>query len=165
MDCVRDAAEAADIPMACLAIAWVLHNPSVAAAIVGASRPEQLRESAAAADLAVPTDLLQLAADTLAPFASTSGGAWRAQAATSSKLAFPHSTAAVHMASTQARECRIPRGSRGSGTRPKHSGRFPPRAARSAAARDASSARVSLAAPDTGMRNSGEGNGTPWTGQ
>ena len=25
-DCVRDAAEAADIPMACMAIAWVLHN-------------------------------------------------------------------------------------------------------------------------------------------
>ena len=31
-----------------LAIAWVLREPNVAAAIVGASRPEQLRENATA---------------------------------------------------------------------------------------------------------------------
>ncbi len=40
---------------------------------------------------------------------------------------------------TQASECRIPRRSRGSGTATKHSSRFPPDAALSAAARAASS--------------------------
>jgi aryl-alcohol dehydrogenase-like predicted oxidoreductase len=35
-------------PMAQLALALILHEPSVASAIVGASRPEQLRDNAAA---------------------------------------------------------------------------------------------------------------------
>jgi 1-deoxyxylulose-5-phosphate synthase len=34
-----------------LALAWVLHNPNVASAIVGASRPEQIVENAAASDV------------------------------------------------------------------------------------------------------------------
>lgn len=34
--------------MAQLALALILHEPSVASAIVGASRPEQLRDNAAA---------------------------------------------------------------------------------------------------------------------
>jgi aryl-alcohol dehydrogenase-like predicted oxidoreductase len=34
-----------------LALAWVLREENVAAAIVGASRPEQVRENAAAADI------------------------------------------------------------------------------------------------------------------
>lgn len=36
------------ITMAQLALAWVLHEPNVGAAIVGASRPDQLRDNAAA---------------------------------------------------------------------------------------------------------------------
>jgi aryl-alcohol dehydrogenase-like predicted oxidoreductase len=36
---------------ATLALAWVLANPAITAPLVGASRPEQLRASAAAADL------------------------------------------------------------------------------------------------------------------
>jgi aryl-alcohol dehydrogenase-like predicted oxidoreductase len=31
-----------------LAVAWVLQNPNVSAAVIGASRPEQVRENAAA---------------------------------------------------------------------------------------------------------------------
>lgn len=42
------AAEAGLTP-AQLAVAWVLHNPTVSAAIVGASRPEQVKDNAAAA--------------------------------------------------------------------------------------------------------------------
>jgi aryl-alcohol dehydrogenase-like predicted oxidoreductase len=45
---LRPIAEGLGITMAQLALAWVLHEPNVASAIVGASRPEQLRDNAAA---------------------------------------------------------------------------------------------------------------------
>jgi aryl-alcohol dehydrogenase-like predicted oxidoreductase len=43
-----------------LAVAWVLNRPHVTAAIVGASRPEQLAETAAAADLELDARTLEL---------------------------------------------------------------------------------------------------------
>ena len=43
--------------MSQFALAWVLRKPNVASAIVGASRPGQLAENAAAADLAIDPDL------------------------------------------------------------------------------------------------------------
>src|SRR3954465_1418637 len=39
---LRPVAEEAGLTMAQLAVAWVLRNPNVAAAIIGASRPEQV---------------------------------------------------------------------------------------------------------------------------
>jgi len=39
------------------ALAWVLREPNVASAIIGASRPEQVRENAAASDVIVDTQL------------------------------------------------------------------------------------------------------------
>jgi aryl-alcohol dehydrogenase-like predicted oxidoreductase len=47
----------AGLSMAQLAVGWVLSNPNVASAIVGASRPEQVRDNAAAT--ALPDDLKQ----------------------------------------------------------------------------------------------------------
>jgi aryl-alcohol dehydrogenase-like predicted oxidoreductase len=44
--------------MSQLAIAWVLSNPNVSAAIVGASRPEQITENAKAAGVTLPEDVL-----------------------------------------------------------------------------------------------------------
>jgi aryl-alcohol dehydrogenase-like predicted oxidoreductase len=41
-------AEEAGLSLAQLAVAWVLNNPNVSSAIVGASRPEQVRDNAAA---------------------------------------------------------------------------------------------------------------------
>ncbi|MCU1442551.1 MAG: potassium channel subunit beta, partial [Cryobacterium sp.] len=41
-------AEEAGLTMAQLAIAWVLQNPNVASAIIGASRPEQVADNVAA---------------------------------------------------------------------------------------------------------------------
>jgi aryl-alcohol dehydrogenase-like predicted oxidoreductase len=41
-------ADGLGITTAQLALAWILHEPNVASAIVGASRPEQLRDNAAA---------------------------------------------------------------------------------------------------------------------
>jgi len=43
------------------ALAWVLREPNVASAIVGASRPAQLDENAAAADLVIDPDLFRQA--------------------------------------------------------------------------------------------------------
>jgi aryl-alcohol dehydrogenase-like predicted oxidoreductase len=44
--------------MAQLAVAWVLQNPNVAGAIVGASRPEQVDSNAAAAGVRLDADVL-----------------------------------------------------------------------------------------------------------
>jgi aryl-alcohol dehydrogenase-like predicted oxidoreductase len=40
-----------------LAIAWVLQNPNVSAAIVGASRPEQLADNAAASGVTLDDEI------------------------------------------------------------------------------------------------------------
>jgi 1-deoxyxylulose-5-phosphate synthase len=57
---LRPIAEGAGITMAQLALAWVLRQPNVASAIVGASRPEQVRANASAS--AVTLDAQTLAA-------------------------------------------------------------------------------------------------------
>lgn len=44
--------------LAQLALAWVLHNPNVASAVVGASRPEQLADTAAASGIDLPDDVV-----------------------------------------------------------------------------------------------------------
>ena len=46
------------VTMAQLAVAWVLANENVAAAIVGASRPEQVSENVKAVGVRIPADLL-----------------------------------------------------------------------------------------------------------
>ncbi len=46
------------ITMAQLAVAWVLQNPNVAGAIVGASRPEQVSTNAEAAGITLDTSVL-----------------------------------------------------------------------------------------------------------
>jgi aryl-alcohol dehydrogenase-like predicted oxidoreductase len=48
VDRLRPIAEGLGITMAQLALAWVLREPNVASAIIGASRPEQVEENAAA---------------------------------------------------------------------------------------------------------------------
>jgi aryl-alcohol dehydrogenase-like predicted oxidoreductase len=47
-----------DLSMAQLAVAWVLQNPNVAAAIIGASRPEQVAENVKASGVVIPTELM-----------------------------------------------------------------------------------------------------------
>ena len=51
---LRAVAEAAGLTMVQLALAWVLRQRNVASAIIGASRPEQVRANASAAHLAEP---------------------------------------------------------------------------------------------------------------
>jgi aryl-alcohol dehydrogenase-like predicted oxidoreductase len=47
------------LSMAQLAVAWVLQNDNVAAALVGASRPEQVVENVKAAGVTIPDDVLK----------------------------------------------------------------------------------------------------------
>ena len=62
---LRPVAEAAGLTMTQLALAWVLREENVAAAIVGASRPEQVRENAGAAGVRLSSDTLAAVEDAL----------------------------------------------------------------------------------------------------
>lgn len=54
---LRPLADKLGVTMTQLALAWVLRNKNVAAAIVGCSRPEQLDENAGASGVAIPEDM------------------------------------------------------------------------------------------------------------
>jgi len=55
---LKPIAEDAGLSMAQLGVAWVLANDNVAAAIIGASRPEQVKENVAAAGVRLEPELL-----------------------------------------------------------------------------------------------------------
>ncbi|MFG6196686.1 aldo/keto reductase family protein [Nonomuraea sp. JJY05] len=55
------------LSMAQLAVAWVLQNPNVSSAIVGASRPEQVRDNVKAAGVKLEADVLKRIDDVLGP--------------------------------------------------------------------------------------------------
>jgi aryl-alcohol dehydrogenase-like predicted oxidoreductase len=52
-------ADGLGITMAQLALAWVLRRPEVASAIIGASRPEQVEDNAAASGIELDDDTLR----------------------------------------------------------------------------------------------------------
>lgn len=61
VDAVSKVAAGRGCSMAQVALAWVLSNPVVAAPIVGATRPEQLEDAAAAVDVTLtPEDQTEL---------------------------------------------------------------------------------------------------------
>ena len=60
-DAVQAVAEARGIPMAQVALAWVLHNPVVVAPIVGPTKPHHLADAVAALDVTLtPGELTSL---------------------------------------------------------------------------------------------------------
>ena len=61
MQKLKPLAQQAGCTLAQFALAWVLREPNVASAIVGASRPEQLQENAAASGLVVDPGLFRQA--------------------------------------------------------------------------------------------------------
>ena len=63
---LKPIAEAAGITMVQLALAWILRRDEVAAAIVGASRPEQVHQNAAASEVELSPDTLAAIDDALA---------------------------------------------------------------------------------------------------
>jgi 1-deoxyxylulose-5-phosphate synthase len=56
---LRPVAEGLGVTMSQLALAWILREPNVASAIVGASRPEQLRDNAGASGIELDEDTRQ----------------------------------------------------------------------------------------------------------
>ena len=55
----RPCADGLDLTMAQLAVAWVLQNSNVSAAIMGASRPEQVMDNAKASGVEIPADAMK----------------------------------------------------------------------------------------------------------
>jgi aryl-alcohol dehydrogenase-like predicted oxidoreductase len=55
---LRPIADDLGLSMAQLAVAWVLQNENVAAAIIGASRPEQVHDNAKAAGVKLDADVM-----------------------------------------------------------------------------------------------------------
>ena len=55
---LRPIADELELTMAQLAVAWVLQNPNVACAIIGASTPRQIKENAAAAGVVLSPEVL-----------------------------------------------------------------------------------------------------------
>lgn len=68
---LRPLADEAGLSLAQLAIAWVLQNPNVSAAIVGASRPEQVTENVKASGVKLDADLMARIEEITAPVAVT----------------------------------------------------------------------------------------------
>jgi aryl-alcohol dehydrogenase-like predicted oxidoreductase len=67
-------AEQAGLTMAQLAVAWVLQNPNVSAAIVGATRPEQLEDNVKASGVKLDAGLLKAIDEVLDPIAERDPG-------------------------------------------------------------------------------------------
>jgi aryl-alcohol dehydrogenase-like predicted oxidoreductase len=63
---LRPLTDEAGLTMPQFALAWVLREPNVASAIIGASRPEQVRENAAASGVVVDTALFERAEQIIA---------------------------------------------------------------------------------------------------
>ena len=63
---LKPIAAEAGLTLGQFALAWVLREPNVASAIVGASRPSQLDDNAAAADLTIDPALFRQAEEIVA---------------------------------------------------------------------------------------------------
>jgi 1-deoxyxylulose-5-phosphate synthase len=57
VDALKALSNEAGMSMATMAVSWVLSNPAITAPIIGASRPEQLADSVAAAEKPLPAEL------------------------------------------------------------------------------------------------------------
>ncbi|MEZ5115482.1 MAG: aldo/keto reductase family protein [Candidatus Nanopelagicales bacterium] len=67
VELLRPIAADLDLTMSQLAVAWVLQNPNVSAAIIGASRPEQVTENVRAAGVSLPPEALAAIDEALDP--------------------------------------------------------------------------------------------------
>jgi aryl-alcohol dehydrogenase-like predicted oxidoreductase len=58
VDAFTQIAHDAGLKPATLAVAWVMHNPAITAPIIGASRPDQLDDTLAAAEVKLEAGVL-----------------------------------------------------------------------------------------------------------
>jgi aryl-alcohol dehydrogenase-like predicted oxidoreductase len=71
---LKPVADDAGLTMAQLAVAWVLQNKNVAAALVGASRPEQVGENVKAAGVTLEPELMKRIDEALGDVVETDPG-------------------------------------------------------------------------------------------
>jgi aryl-alcohol dehydrogenase-like predicted oxidoreductase len=71
---LKPLAEQAGLTMAQLSVAWVLQNPNVSSAIVGATRPEQLQDTVKAVGVKLDSDLLKEIDEVLDPIVQRDPG-------------------------------------------------------------------------------------------
>jgi len=64
---LKPIADDAGMPLPTMSLAWVLQNPNVSAAIIGASRPEQVVANAAAAGVRLDADIMKRIDEVLDP--------------------------------------------------------------------------------------------------
>ncbi len=64
---LKPVADGVGLSLAQLAVAWVLQNPNVASAIIGASRPEQVKENVKAAGVKLSGDVMRRIDELLGP--------------------------------------------------------------------------------------------------
>ena len=64
---LKPVAEGVGLSLAQLAVAWVLQNPNVASAIIGASRPEQVKENVKAAGMKLSPEVMRRIDEILEP--------------------------------------------------------------------------------------------------
>lgn len=65
---LKPIAQELGLTMAQLGLAWVLQNPNVSSAIVGASRPEQIEDNIKAVGVEIPTEVMKKIDEVLAGF-------------------------------------------------------------------------------------------------
>src|SRR3954452_8617359 len=92
---LRPIADAAGLSMSQLALAWILRQDNVASAIIGATRPEQVHENAAAAGVELADDVLHAVDDALDGVDVGGGGGERATAR--ARTAVPYAQISVHV--------------------------------------------------------------------
>ena len=68
---VQHIAEARGVPMAQIALAWVLHNPVVAAPIVGPTKPHHLPDAVAALEIQLTEDEVRMLEEPYGPHLPT----------------------------------------------------------------------------------------------
>jgi len=71
---LQPVAAQAGLPLSQLALAWVLHNPNVSSAIIGATRPEQITENVAASGITLDADLIARIDEILDPIVERDPG-------------------------------------------------------------------------------------------
>ena len=64
-------AKSLDISMSALSLAWVLSNPGVSSAIMGASKPSQVKENVKASGIKLPEQVIKQINSVLAPISET----------------------------------------------------------------------------------------------
>lgn len=65
---LKPLAEELGLTMAQFGLAWVLQNPNVSSAIIGASKPEQIEQNVKAVGVEIPKEVLKKVDEALAGF-------------------------------------------------------------------------------------------------